>query len=183
MREVKEFFNEENSLNKGYFQDKLSTDENLDNKIYHQKLYQNMPPIDIMAAYEDLHPGTLAKLLETMKNEQNHSHMQDLLHIKMNIRAQMIGRIFGLFSIAIIGWVALSLAKDGMMVGGLIFTFISFGAIFATSCALNKNYKSTLPQKYDRKAVIGIDGAKPIDQKPFNKNYKNRRRHVKPKGV
>ena len=182
MREVKEFFSEENSLNKGYFQDKSSTDEKLDNKIYHQKIYQNMPPIDIMAAYEDLHPGTLAKLLEAMKNEQNHAHMQDKCHIKMNMTAQMIGRIFGLFSIAIIGWVVLSLAKNGMMIGGLIFALIAFGSIFATSCTLSRNCKSSFPQKFEKKAIAAIDSEKPNEQKPY-KPYKNRRRHVRPKGA
>lgn len=182
MREVKEFFSEENSLNKGYFQDKLSTDENLDNKIYHQKLYQNMPPIDVMAAYEDLHPGTLTKLLEAVEKEQNHSHIHDLMHIKMNMKAQMLGRIFGLFSIAIIGWVVLSLAKDGMMIGGLVFAMVAFGSIFATSYILNKGSKNSSPQKFERKAVAAMD-SEPTEQKPFNKNYKHRRRHVRPNKV
>lgn len=174
MREVKEFFGEENSLNKGYSEDKLYRDEKLENKIYHQKLYQNMPPIDIIAAYEDLYPGTLAKLINAVEKEQSHAHLQDRLHIQTNMRSQMIGRIFGLSTIIIIGWVVLSLAKEKMIVSGLIFALMAFATIFGVSFILGKNSRSNY-NRYDKNTLGSKAEYQQNEQKPF-KGYKNSRR-------
>ncbi len=136
MREVKSFFIEDNSLNKGYTIDKSSTESQ--SSAYYKKLQQNLPPVDVIAAYEELHPGTLAKLLDAVEKEQKHSHATDHVHGKIQQKATYMGRMFGFFSVLAISYVTLSLAQSGMLMGGLIFAGMAFTGIFGVSFFMSK---------------------------------------------
>lgn len=161
MREVKSFFIEDNSLNKGYTNDKLSQESQ--SSAYYKKLQQNLPPVDVIAAYEELHPGTLAKLLEVVEKEQKHSHDRDRVHNIMHGKATFMGRMFGFFSVLAISYVTLSLAKDGMLMGGLIFAAMAFAGIFGISFFMSRN------RSY-----------KPYNKHRFNKSYNRNNRMPSP---
>lgn len=146
MREVKSFFIEDNSLNKGY-----TTDRSLKgNKTsaYYKKLQQNLPPVDVITAYEELHPGTLAKLLEVVEKEQKHSQDREHIHHKMHKKATFVGRMFSFFSVLVIGYVTLSLAQSGMLIGGLVFAAMAFIGIFGMSFFMSKSRVGKPYSKY-----------------------------------
>ncbi len=175
MREVKSFFNKDNNLNKGYLNNSAIKSDESDDKNYYKKLLQNMPPIDVMAAYEELNPGTISKLLDAMGKEQSHSHALDNAYNKMNIKAQFLGRICGIFSIIIIAYVVLSLSREGMMLGGLIFALISFTGIFGISYMSFQNSNSHLSKELLAKKDDKLETANKNHKKIF-KPYKNRQR-------
>lgn len=179
MREVKSFFIQDNSLNKGYT--KLNDDENT----YNKKLHQNMPPVDVISAYEKLYPGTLAKLLEALDKEQNHIHSRDNVVNKMQTKAFALGRLFGLLSILIIGYVVLSLASNGMLVGGLIFALIAFLGIFGVSFISAKRpfrrnsydgngFRRKHKHNFNRDRALDSD-VKPLSNETLEQGLKSRR--------
>lgn len=138
MREVKTFFSQGNSLNKGHATENEATHHEDENSIARRKMAQNLPAIDLMIAYEEAHPGTFEKLLKMTEKEQAHRHNAELINIQMHSRASAMGRLFGFFTVCAIGYatVHLALFQIGMndtMVGALIFAAIAFMGIFGVS--------------------------------------------------
>lgn len=140
MKENKKFF-ENNRLNKGYA--KTSSYRQSDVSIMHKKCGHVLPPIDVMAEYEDLNPGTIDKLLDMAQKEQNHRHSLDLLEIEKYNRASKIGRIFSLILVGIISFTTLLLVvissdKIAITFSALAFSSIALASYFYSRIA-NKN--------------------------------------------
>ncbi|MES2215219.1 MAG: DUF2335 domain-containing protein [Pseudomonadota bacterium] len=145
MKEVKSFFTEDNRLNKGYTEDTTS----LRDGFYRKKMSETLPPPDVLAAYEEMHPGTFEKLLFALEKEQKHRHALDQTNIQVQLRAHKMGRLFGFFTICMIGYIVLELSKQGMLVGGLVFAAIAFAGIFSIS--LITGYKNSARPHYDKR--------------------------------
>ena len=78
MKETKNFF-DTNRLNKGY--STISINKQSDVELSANKYKHLLPDIDIMAEYEEMSPGTINKIFDMAKKEQNHRHSIDLLNI------------------------------------------------------------------------------------------------------
>jgi uncharacterized membrane protein len=144
MKEVKSFFTEDNRLNKGYASSVTSSREG-----YRKNMSDALPPPDVLAVYEEMHPGTFEKLLHALEKEQKHRHTMEQINIEMQARAQKMGRVFGLFIICVIGYVVLELAKQGMLIGGLIFAALAFAGIFSVSVfAHSTNSKKSYDKRH-----------------------------------
>lgn len=74
MKETKKFFVRENKLNRGYTSetDGDLRDKNLD------ELIDVLPPIDVIAQYEEMHPGFVGSIAQYLENEQKHRHKLEL---------------------------------------------------------------------------------------------------------
>lgn len=135
MSEIKSFFVEDNTLNKGY-----AANSNNNHKWSPRKRVNDiLPPPDVLAVYEDMHPGTFEKILAALDKEQQHQHQMNELSLRMQMKAQKMGRIFALLIVSIISYAALEFAQAGMLTGGLIFTAISFICMGIIFLLTNKN--------------------------------------------
>lgn len=91
MKETKSFFINNNRLNKGYA--KAFKPRESDDSFYRKKFEHILPPIDVLTQYEDIHPGTLEKLVNMAQKEQIHKHELDLKNLKMRKNIAKLTRI------------------------------------------------------------------------------------------
>lgn len=135
MNEIRSFFVEDNTLNKGYAAE-LNTGQKWSPR---KKVNDILPPPDILAVYEDMHPGTFEKILAALDKEQQHQHHMHELSLKMQLKAAKMGRIFALLIVAVISYTTLEFAKADMLVGGLVFAAISFTCMCVIFLLTNRN--------------------------------------------
>jgi uncharacterized membrane protein len=131
MKEIKTFFTKDNRLNKGY--SKISNIRELDSSFYRKKFEHILPPIDLISEYENINPGTLAKLIDMAEQEQHHKHAIDLVNLENYNRAQKMGRIFALIFIGLICLTTICLTIFGKILIALVFSCSAFLAIGITS--------------------------------------------------
>ncbi|MBP7190053.1 MAG: hypothetical protein KA998_02260 [Rickettsiaceae bacterium] len=161
MREVKSFFIENNSLNKGYVRDNKS-DDSVDN-VYHKKLHKNMPPVDVIAAYEALYPGTIDKIVDERLKQRGQEVLSKNITGAITIKARAITGFFNFLSVAVICYVFLSLVKNDMWLVGLVFTAIAFGGFFMFLSSGKK----------DRPAKYSSHPKSSLTERSENRNYSN----------
>lgn len=153
MKETRKFF-ENNRLNKGY--GKMPNYRQNDVSIMRKKYGHVLPPVDIMAEYEELNPGTVEKLMDMAQKEQNHRHSMDLLEIEKYNRASKLGRMFSLILIAIISITTLVLATFSDIIA-IIFPVISFASIAVAAYFYSKinitksNIKEFKPREFQNR--------------------------------
>ena len=126
MKETKNFF-DTNRLNKGY--STISINKQSDVELSANKYKHLLPDIDIMAEYEEMSPGTINKIFDMAKKEQNHRHSIDLLNIEKHARAIKMGRIFSLVVVAIIAIATIILALNEYYIISSVFSVAAFAAI------------------------------------------------------
>jgi uncharacterized membrane protein len=134
MKETKIFF-DTNSLNKGYNNNNNTTSLNKqsDVKIPNNKYKHLLPDVDIMAEYEEMSPGTINKIFDMAKIEQDHRHSIDLINIENHNKAIKMGRIFALALVLIIATATVILASSGYYIVSAIFSVASFATIGTVS--------------------------------------------------
>ena len=72
IKETKKFF-ADNRLNKGY--KKQKNPNNKAEQINYRHTHNSfLPPINLIEHYEEIYPGTLKKLIEMAKNDQDYKH-------------------------------------------------------------------------------------------------------------
>ncbi len=140
MKETKNFFTKNNRLNKGY--SKPLNSRELDNNFYRKKFQHILPPIDVMSEYENLHPGTLEKLINMAQKEQIHRHDLDLKNLKAYEKNAKISKIcalvFGIFLLSSI--IFLMLLKEFAVTGVLVLFIIGFGIICSQKITKKNEY-------------------------------------------
>lgn len=135
MKEIKTFFGNDNRLNKGYTT--IASPRKFDNSVYRKKFEHILPPIDVISEYENIHPGSLAKLIEMARSEQQHKHEIDRLAIDAYAKATKNGQIFALCAVCAICITALFLAFMGSITIAVV-TIISFLVIGLAYFLANK---------------------------------------------
>ncbi len=153
MKEIKTFFTKDNRLNKGY--SKTSNIRELDSSFYRKKFEHILPPIDLISEYENINPGTLAKLIDMAEQDQHHKHAIDLVNLENYNRAQKMGRIFALVFIGLICLTTIILTMLGKIFVALIFSCSAFLAIGVTSFISANNIRK---------------GNRGLNKPPYNKN-------------
>ena len=135
MKESKNFF-DNNRLNKGH--SKSSNLKQSDASIIRKKYQHMLPPIEMIEHYEELHPGTLEKLLAMTQREQNHRHSIDLMAMEKHNKATQLGRVFSLVFIALVSITSLVLCTVDSLAAS-IFAFSAFASITIVSYFYSKN--------------------------------------------
>lgn len=142
MKEIKTFFDKNNKLNKGYIRP-TNTHES-DSSFYQKKFAHILPPIDIINEYENIHPGTLARLIDMAEKEQHHRQALDLVNLDAQTRAFKMGRNFALVFVGIACLTTIALAIIASAYIGIIFASVAFAVIGAISfLPLRKNIRKT----------------------------------------
>jgi len=127
MKETKKFF-DANGLNKGYGKALFNKPASLAGSSSNQYKHV-MPPLDVMAAYEEISPGTIKKIIDMAQKEQNYRHSLELLNIEKYDKAVKFGKICGVALIGIIALAALILSFGGHYVTASVFSLSAFGMI------------------------------------------------------
>lgn len=131
MKETKTFFGNDNRLNKGYA--KLPNQVESNNNLYRKKFEHLLPPIDLMEEYENLNPGTLAKLIDMAQKEQIHRHSAELLSIKTYASTTKLGKIFALIFTSLVCVTTLLLVLIGGFITAIVFAGLAFSSVIAVS--------------------------------------------------
>ena len=124
-KEIKQFFYQNNTLNKGFA-------NNNQHSKSRQEFEDLLPAPEVLAAYEEIMPGTMAKLLDLTLQEQNHQHALEQSKALMRARFEMIGKLFFVLTILIIGYVTINLAQSSLT-HAVIFSSIAFLSVFGIS--------------------------------------------------
>lgn len=152
MKETKKFF-ENNRLNKGY--SKIANPNKTDMSYIRSQFKHVLPPIDLIAEYEELVPGTFVKLLDMAQSEQNHRHTLDLIAQEKYNRATIMGRYFALILVAMISLTTGVLALTGFAFVAIAFAASAFACIAVVSSLYSKNnankFTGFLPAKNRKK--------------------------------
>jgi uncharacterized membrane protein len=148
MKESKSFFASNNRLNKGYLKVSNNPREK-DNSFYRKKFEHVMPPIDLMEEYENLHPGTLAKLMVMAEKEQTHRHQMDIKSIEVYESITKKGRISAVIFMMMVCITTLVLAVLGHFMIASIFTASVF-LLIGTGLFLSST-KFTRQKDYNRR--------------------------------
>lgn len=135
MKEIKTFFTNGNRLNKGY--NKGYNPQEIDNSFYRKRFAHVLPPLDIMSEYENMHPGTLARLIEMAEIEQKHRHTIDSAEIINRRDSIKRGQSFAILLGIIMCIATVLLAVFSNTLAVVVFTtlaFLPFVLAFVWSC-------------------------------------------------
>ncbi len=148
MKESKSFFANNNRLNKGYSKVNNNPRET-DNSFYRKKLEHVLPPIDLMEEYENLYPGTLAKLMAMAEKEQTHRHQMDIKSIEVYESITKKGRISAVIFMIMVCITTLVLSVLGHFMIASIFP-VSVFLVIGTGFFLSST-KFTRQKDYNRR--------------------------------
>lgn len=123
MKEAKSFFTKGNRLNKGYDPERVKRVTS-----FHHRFTKNLPPVDVISAYEDMHEGSTGKFLDLVEKEQLHKHKMEAMTIETYKCGRRMGQICGLLSVGVVGYVELSIIKQSLN-KGIIFAVCALGVI------------------------------------------------------
>jgi len=135
MKETKKFF-ENNRLNKGY--SRINNFNQSDSSFIRKQTIQ-LPPIDLIEEYEEIYPGTLERLMEIAKKEQEHRHTADLLAISEYNKAIRFGKIMSMVLITILAITTFVLAIAADPIVAATFSLSAFAAIAFVSFIYTKD--------------------------------------------
>lgn len=147
MKETKNFFANNNRLNKGYT--KVSNLKEPDRGFYRKQFEHVLPPIDIMAEYENLYPGTLAKLIDMAEKEQLHRHQVEFKNLEAYKSLTQKGKISAVIFVFIVCITTIILAMVGdLRLAGIFavsaFLIIGIGIFWAPMRFAKKNYNKKI---------------------------------------
>lgn len=127
MKETKKFFTS-NNLNKGYAKamPEIKTESVNANS---QLGLGYLPPVQILAEYEELFPGFVEKLLKIAEQEQKHRHHLELEEQKKAQKAEILGKFFGMIMLVVLAVVVFLLCIIGSEEAGIILTVLSFSTV------------------------------------------------------
>ncbi len=128
MTEVKKFFVTNNRLNKGHAGS--SQMDQRGKNFYVKKFEHLLPPVEMMAEYEYIYPGTLKKLIEMSENEQRHIHQLNVKNAEISKQVayneQIFSRIYSLLFFLFIAITTIVLTMLGNYCAASIFATIGF---------------------------------------------------------
>jgi uncharacterized membrane protein len=159
MKTTKHFFDNYNKLNKGYAANANVSDTD---RSFGAKRFSNiLPPIEVLQEYEDIHPGSMAKILKLAEKEQEHKHRTDLMALRsQELRLKFAKNVLLLCSI-VLSFAAILLALLAnniyIFIGTITALLIAAGGAFLSRKKLSKpvvHHKfsnSQRPGRFNRK--------------------------------
>lgn len=100
-----------------------------------------LPHPEILAKYNEITPGFAERIISMAEKEQNHQHECDKILISEDTKLPKRGQWFGLFSIIIIGGIAITLAYLKSHTAAGIFGGVSLVGIIGAFMNVFKNGK------------------------------------------
>ncbi len=111
---------------------------------YHsdQRQHNILPSPGILESYEEIAPGSVSKIVEMAKLEQEHRHAWENKYLKSMAYTTRVGQLLG-FALAIIliySAMALSLEKQDTLASVIVFSGFSFLMIAALASANSRKH-------------------------------------------
>ena len=128
MKQTKEYFNNHNKLNKGY-----STQE-------YKELFNSLPKTEILAQYEELHPGSTKNFLELIEKEQSNRHKIFERKEKWQVFFKILGNLSFVASITIISSTSFFMSKIDYT-ASTVFSISAFTAMVLMAFIFNRQNK------------------------------------------
>lgn len=125
-KETKSFFVEKNYLNKG------TTIEQKHLKDQYNQI-DWLPSNDILAAYEDISPGSTRKILDLIAAEQQNSYNSMKISKLLQAVTNILGKVIGVILVFTIGITTTNFVTSGYVLVGLLYAFFGFFSIFGIS--------------------------------------------------
>ncbi|NDB83933.1 MAG: hypothetical protein EB127_14600 [Alphaproteobacteria bacterium] len=180
-KEVKKYYHDDR-LNRGYPTD-LEEGKGATKSKTHEASHPSpnkrnrlegfLPPIEVLSKYEDEIPGSFAQIMKLAEEEQKIKYQTEALEIEANYRAVRIGKVFGVFVVAIISWTVMFLAVYGIF-AAIIFAAIAFSSIFGISLM---SFLKLLPKDHSYKGKNNTDPRPKYDPKR-NKQYRKKQQSI-----
>ncbi|QEK39752.1 hypothetical protein [Candidatus Sneabacter namystus] len=117
------FYKKNNSLNKGFTKTKQDK-----RRGYNTNIGKILPPVEVVAAYEEMSPGSFAKILEMTYLEQQVKNSLSKQTAKNTYKARISGQICGCISCIAACFTTVKLAK----MGAIIYSVCFFSACITT---------------------------------------------------
>jgi uncharacterized membrane protein len=124
--EVKKFFTTFNRLNKGYKEDYgVEVD---DMTFYMKKFTDILPPIDVIAEYENICPGSLNRLIKLHENNQKINFKTSKKIDSVQLQSETTTKIYNIFiaTLSIVAITSLVLTLLGNFISATIFAILGF---------------------------------------------------------
>lgn len=122
---LKKFFDENNSLNKGY--EKKHSPSNNNHKFGRARKYERfLPPIDVITEYEHIYPGTLGKIITMAEQEQSATHKMRNQQLEIDRKTNEYSKKIIIIITTLICLASTIIIIAGKIIPGLIFAFMAF---------------------------------------------------------
>jgi uncharacterized membrane protein len=148
MTKVKHFYKNDR-LNKGYSRRRAAADvaEDVVRDIKNIKpdvlgaVAGALPDSDIISRYEEMNPGTIAKLLNIAEMEQKYQYDIAKINLELESRARFMGAVMGLFIIAMVIYASVGISRVSI-VGSVLFASVSFLSIVIAGIIYRRDFKN-----------------------------------------
>jgi uncharacterized membrane protein len=110
-----------------------------------------LPSPGILESYEEIAPGSVNKILEMAKLEQEHRHIWENKYLKSMAYTTRVGQLLG-FALAIIliySSMALSLEKNDLLASVIVFSGFAFLMIAALASANSRKHINRPKRQFD----------------------------------
>jgi uncharacterized membrane protein len=122
-KETREFFAQDNRLNKGYSNSSLKESD----KSFFRKRFEHLfPPIDVLKAFEDLHEGSVDRIISMAEKEQVNRQKLEETKTLIAERVSRMSLIAEVLITAVICFTIISLVHSGSNFTAMIFTAFAF---------------------------------------------------------
>lgn len=122
-KETREFFAQDNRLNKGYANSSLKESD----KSFFRKRFEHLfPPVDVLQAFEDLHEGSVERIIEMAEKEQKGRQKIQEARMLVEERIAKISIFAEIFMMIAVCYTVVVLAKSSFYSTAIFFTFAAF---------------------------------------------------------
>ena len=128
MKQTKEYFNNHNKLNKGYA------------TLEYKELFNSLPRTEILAQYEELHPGSTKSFIELIEKEQFNRHKIFERKEKWQVFFKILGHLSFVASIAVISITSFFMSAINYT-AATVFSISAFTAMVLMAFIFNRQNK------------------------------------------
>jgi uncharacterized membrane protein len=122
-KETRDFFSQDNRLNKGYANSSLKESD----KSFFRKRFEHLfPPVDVLQAFEDLHEGSVERIISMAEKEQVNRQKSEETKALVNERMSRIYVVAEVMVMSVVCFTVISLNNSGSSFVSMFFAFCAF---------------------------------------------------------
>ncbi len=177
-RHVKKYYDNDR-LNRGYKEDSVTSSyvEKTPEENIAQKYEYLLPPVEVISEYEEIFPGTLDKILNMAKKEQELKYELEKCSIIAAEKAKKLGAIFAFFITSVICASTVKIASSDLY-SALIFSLVAFSAVFGVALlskfGFARNYRNNYSNRNRPNYQNNSDGKPRYNSNRNNTFHKKR---------
>jgi uncharacterized membrane protein len=122
-KETRDFFAQDNRLNKGYAD---SSTKESDKSFFRKRFEHLFPPVDVLQAFEDLHEGSVERIIAMAEAEQVNRKKLEETRVLVNERMSRIYVAAEVMVMCVVCFTVISLNNSGSHFTAMFFGFAAF---------------------------------------------------------